>query len=46
MQIINELTRWHEGFDSCSPEHKMFEAEVRYYFDLIRQKIAQQISEN
>lgn len=37
-EVINRLTIWHEGFDSLSPEHKIFEDEVKYYLEQIRQE--------
>ena len=36
LELIEKLTTWHDNFDSSSPEHKIFETEVRYYLDLIR----------
>lgn len=41
LEIIERLTSWHNGFDSMSPEHKMFEKEVEYYLNLIREEINQ-----
>jgi len=39
LEIIERLTNWHDGFDSNSPEHGIFEMEVRYYLALIRKEL-------
>ena len=41
LEIIDRLTRWHDGFDSNSPEHKIFESEIEHYLDAIRKELAE-----
>jgi hypothetical protein len=35
-EVLNKLNDYHSDFDSSSPEHKIFEAEIRYYLNMIR----------
>ena len=38
-ETMNKLNDFHSEFDSSSPEHKIFEEEIKYYLGLIRQEL-------
>jgi hypothetical protein len=39
LELINKITHQMTGFDSCTPETKIFMIEVEYYFTMIRQEM-------